>query len=289
MKQRAFTLIELLVVIAIIAILAAILFPVFAQAKSAAKKTQALSNLKQTATGSLMYMNDYDGMYPMGAGTDWFYPMDGGWAWDTQPYIKNLPILRDPSDPLKKTYHQSWFDPAIAVGISFASNGLIKWNGSAMEHVGVMGMLQGSDRNGIPTRQNPNGINWGWFNGPSVVGETNVGRPADTIMFASRYGGNNMYGAADIISNITDWDSTAPQAIPDGTRNGDPYTVTLNGATDVVNKNNRFGAVAAVYADQGIFVFCDGHAKTMNPVRTNPRPQADNNLDVDNMWNAKRP
>ena len=61
---RAFTLIELLVVIAIIAILAAILFPVFAQARAAARQTSCLSNVKQTALGAMMYSQDYDEMYP---------------------------------------------------------------------------------------------------------------------------------------------------------------------------------------------------------------------------------
>ncbi|MDX2066627.1 MAG: prepilin-type N-terminal cleavage/methylation domain-containing protein [Fimbriimonadaceae bacterium] len=61
--KAAFTLIELLVVIAIIAILAAILFPVFAQAKVAAKKTQSLSNVKQIGTGVQMYLSDNDGGY----------------------------------------------------------------------------------------------------------------------------------------------------------------------------------------------------------------------------------
>lgn len=64
-KNRAFTLIELLVVIAIIAILAAILFPVFAQAKEAAKKTQSLSNFKQTGTATLVYLSDNDDTYPL--------------------------------------------------------------------------------------------------------------------------------------------------------------------------------------------------------------------------------
>src|ERR1017187_4305526 len=59
-RRSAFTLIELLVVIAIIAILAAILFPVFAQAKAAAKRTVSLSNLKQAALGTIMYSNDSD-------------------------------------------------------------------------------------------------------------------------------------------------------------------------------------------------------------------------------------
>ena len=62
--KKAFTLIELLVVIAIIAILAAILFPVFAQAKAAAKKTQCLSNMKQIGTALTLYVSDADGGYP---------------------------------------------------------------------------------------------------------------------------------------------------------------------------------------------------------------------------------
>ena len=63
--KKAFTLIELLVVIAIIAILAAILFPVFAQAKVAAKKTSCLSNMKQMGTGTMIYLSDYDDLFPI--------------------------------------------------------------------------------------------------------------------------------------------------------------------------------------------------------------------------------
>src|SRR5258708_2259929 len=71
--KKAFTLIELLVVIAIIAILAAILFPVFAQAKEAAKKTSCLSNQKQVALAAMMYVGDYDDtMCPVGG-------VAGGW------------------------------------------------------------------------------------------------------------------------------------------------------------------------------------------------------------------
>jgi len=68
--KRAFTLIELLVVIAIIAILAAILFPVFAQAKAAAKQTQNLSNMKQLGTAAHLYAGDYDDMIPQDPSTD---------------------------------------------------------------------------------------------------------------------------------------------------------------------------------------------------------------------------
>ncbi|MEP6756569.1 MAG: DUF1559 domain-containing protein, partial [Chthonomonadales bacterium] len=62
--RRGFTLIELLVVIAIIAILAAILFPVFAKAREAARKATCLSNLKQIGLATLMYVQDYDEQFP---------------------------------------------------------------------------------------------------------------------------------------------------------------------------------------------------------------------------------
>ena len=275
MQRKAFTLIELLVVIAIIAILAAILFPVFAQAKAAAKKTQSLSNVKQLSLGCLMYSGDVDDVFPIGSGTNWYYPNDGGWAWDVQPYIKSYPLMLDPTDSKKKTYWQSWFDPKATVPISYAANATIKWNGSDNECVGVMNMLQ-------------NRSYGGWFAGNGVVSQTNVNRVAETIMLASRFSGNNMFGGGDIFSNGTYWDWTAPQAIPDATRNGQPYTVSINGTTDTVNKDNRFGAVAAPYQDNGVFAFTDGHAKALNPKVTNPAMKNLNTDDTQNMWNANR-
>src|SRR3954465_6025769 len=65
MRKRGFTLIELLVVIAIIAILAAILFPVFAQAREKARATSCLSNFKQVGLGTMMYQQDYDGFWAL--------------------------------------------------------------------------------------------------------------------------------------------------------------------------------------------------------------------------------
>lgn len=89
MKKRGFTLIELLVVIAIIAILAAILFPVFAKAREAARKTQCLSNNKQIGLGIGMYTQDYDEMYPS---IDF-----GAYLVLIQPYVKNYDLWRCPS------------------------------------------------------------------------------------------------------------------------------------------------------------------------------------------------
>jgi prepilin-type N-terminal cleavage/methylation domain-containing protein len=93
--KRAFTLIELLVVIAIIAILAAILFPVFAQAKEAAKKTQSLSNVKQLGVGLIMYSGDADdsnALSEYGGGSAGPHIT---WATTTMPYIKNGDQAKD--------------------------------------------------------------------------------------------------------------------------------------------------------------------------------------------------
>ncbi len=95
MKRSAFTLIELLVVIAIIAILAAILFPVFAQAKTAAKKSTSISNLKQIGLAQFMYMNDYEDRFP----TSYFKRFPGDFNFWVQPYMKSLNILLNPGRP----------------------------------------------------------------------------------------------------------------------------------------------------------------------------------------------
>jgi len=97
--RKAFTLIELLVVIAIIAILAAILFPVFAQAKAAAKKTQAVSNAKQVLLGFNMYINDNDGVYnehAQGFSTGTQTAQSLIWNGWLQPYMKNTQLVNDP-------------------------------------------------------------------------------------------------------------------------------------------------------------------------------------------------
>ncbi|MCU0315099.1 MAG: prepilin-type N-terminal cleavage/methylation domain-containing protein [Fimbriimonadaceae bacterium] len=111
MTKRAFTLIELLVVIAIIAILAAILFPVFAQAKASAKNTQDLSNMKQIGTVAQIYSADYDDVFvPTGASDPWNsgnqtpfttpVPPAGnqwnGWGLKLSTYAKNKDIFRSP-------------------------------------------------------------------------------------------------------------------------------------------------------------------------------------------------
>jgi len=100
-KLSGFTLIELLVVIAIIAILAAILFPVFAKVREKARQTSCLSNEKQLGLGFAQYVSDYDQMWPFGS-----YkipalngPVGNGWAGQIYPYIKSSAVYTCPDDP----------------------------------------------------------------------------------------------------------------------------------------------------------------------------------------------
>ena len=109
--RRGFTLIELLVVIAIIAILAAILFPVFARARENARRSSCQSNLKQIGIGLAQYTQDYDEKFP---GADGWYrvpvanPIAGGpvatWDLVIQPYVKSMQILTCPSDSASKVW-----------------------------------------------------------------------------------------------------------------------------------------------------------------------------------------
>jgi prepilin-type N-terminal cleavage/methylation domain-containing protein len=104
--RKAFTLIELLVVIAIIAILAAILFPVFAQAKESAKDTQSLSNAKQVGLSHLMYSADADDLFAPTA-------LSHLNRWDTwqglvQPYMKSWPLMYHPKLPAPSGVRAYW-------------------------------------------------------------------------------------------------------------------------------------------------------------------------------------
>ncbi len=131
--RHAFTLIELLVVIAIIAILAAILFPVFAQAKEAAKKTSCLSNVKQVALGTFMYAGDYEDTAPLVQTLDFNGPIMDQHYWfgcfhvdfstltvtfkpETgllYPYMKSQPIVGCPSTASKLSLDNTylWTSP----------------------------------------------------------------------------------------------------------------------------------------------------------------------------------
>lgn len=174
-QSRAFTLIELLVVIAIIAILAAILFPVFAQAKLAAKKTQSISNLKQMGTATQIYLADSDDLYPLafvnneagaGDGYNWnyFIPVPNanysmpagtpGWKSNgincfifntLQPYMKNNQMFADPVGTklaTTATYAPTGYLYNTYTDLTYTYNGLLNgFSGTAITSVASLSVF----------------------------------------------------------------------------------------------------------------------------------------------------
>lgn len=152
-NHRGFTLIELLVVIAIIAILAAILFPVFAQARDKARQSTCTSNTKQIGLAFMMYINDYDETFPLGFGRAggtgawlWNYyhaapynwrpsvpPSDARypsylvhWSNVIQPYMKNYGLYECPSCPPKRLNIPDYNNPsAPPAKVAYTYNGLL--------------------------------------------------------------------------------------------------------------------------------------------------------------------
>lgn len=124
-RRRAFTLIELLVVIAIIAILAAILFPVFAQAREKARQTACLSNMKQIGLGMMMYVQDYDETFPSQS-TAVPGVIADVWQFPLAPYLTSAPtnwseargnIFACPSNQVLRGLSQTTVDRALLIGL----------------------------------------------------------------------------------------------------------------------------------------------------------------------------
>jgi len=171
MQRKAFTLIELLVVIAIIAILAAILFPVFAQAKLAAKKTQVLSNAKQIGTAQFMYENDFDDMSPsLGV---------GDWTDKLIPYVKNEELFLNPlrndfdSGCLSHLHDAGFVAPTDEPGCRYVGFGY-NWGPIKRRGGGMLG------------RQQPDPARPGNFYIPGIS-MTSIQSPADMFAYTVTY------------------------------------------------------------------------------------------------------
>lgn len=184
-SRGAFTLIELLVVIAIIAILAAILFPVFAQAREKARQTSCTSNLKQVGLALQMYLNDYDETFPWSTSS-----MQSGWTWyqSVDPYIKTGVGLNG------TTLKEFWLCP------SFANNSIPKLPGDPDPPAPAVAphasRSYGANGNLMPTFNNAMGD---WFPGrismlASIESSANVVLATHTQGIRTMTGGDDWNG-----------------------------------------------------------------------------------------------
>ena len=171
-SNRGFTLIELLVVIAIIAILAAILFPVFAQAREKARQTMCLSNSKQIGTGVMMYVQDYDETYPL---SQYFTGGNTGagdqvsWQAAIYPYIKNDRTGAGPGGTL-----QAWGESGVFRCPSFPGNQSSvygvhydifgdQWAPSATRLSATLAQIDAPADKILVAEKGRNDATWGWL------------------------------------------------------------------------------------------------------------------------------
>lgn len=252
LKSRAFTLIELLVVIAIIAILAAILFPVFAQAKEAAKKSACLSNTKQLGLAMMQYVTDNDGYYPagwQGSRAEWWQskPAAGEsykWMDMLLPYIKNTDIFTCPSSG----YGQSGkYIPAEKLSVA-APNGS---ENAESRRWGTYSLNTTYWANAEPNGRDAGSSPVSDAGQNKWVSESSLAESAGTILALD---GNGSYQVA--------WADIGGQPVP--TTNRTP--ILLGVATDRFRDGHPAeGAVVFRHAGNANIIWCDGHAKSGNP------------------------
>jgi prepilin-type N-terminal cleavage/methylation domain-containing protein/prepilin-type processing-associated H-X9-DG protein len=240
-KAGAFTLIELLVVIAIIAILAAILFPVFAQAKLMAKKTAGLSNMKQIILASQMYLTDFDDSYhlirkiePTGDPLNWA----NGSEEMLHPYMKNMGIHADPGDGVVRDDCNQPFGHQIS----------FSWSHYRSDDIRVHGLHGYNHPTWLPHQMRPS-LNAGA-----------VGAPAQTINLYPLWTTASYSNGYAYYRWYTDQLGTELSGIP-----------TYPKALSFTWCSARPGAARmsiGAYADTTNWGFADGHVKSMNRKQT---------------------
>jgi len=281
--SKAFTLIELLVVIAIIAILAAILFPVFAQAKQAAKKTVAVSDMKQGMLAAMMYTNDNDDSYMLSDsgsinGAGWGYgPPDTVPFQVMSPYTKNTQFVIDPMDP--------WQSETQRINDQCQYMGCTAATATAEQKAYALGVRSNMGYNFAffspwIYRYTPSGF----YIGSASVGASLVTSPAHTLMFGTSIwnrtpggtptqGGNwvvqtpcwndskgallppmnayqNYMGAGQAYSYGVGWDSN-------------PLSWIVYGGLWPFYAQTTSTALTGAQNGQVVIGFADGHVKTM--------------------------
>ena len=260
-QRKAFTLIELLVVIAIIAILAAILFPVFAQAKAAAKATACLSNTKQMGLGIYQYTIDSDDTYTGG----WFgglwgtqdlnkFP-NGRYTWldAVQPYIKSTALFSCPSTAVPKN------DPRLSGPYVTRDKVQSTLNRDDTEHWGDYGLnctyWDGADQVTGPSSDNGSG---------ATMTTTSVEDVAGTVLIAD---GNGSFQIAWARVGNGPFDPTAnsdTEGQPTKLVAGDAGQGTMSwGNTRTFNREEG-GMVFRHPGMRANVAFTDGHSKSVN-------------------------
>jgi len=249
-SQRGFTLIELLVVIAIIAILAAILFPVFAKAREKARQTACLSNMKQLAMATKMYDSDWDECYPLygyGSSTNVFFalgpdPCDHvtwktSWRWPSivQPYVRNAGLFACPTWSANRTCRANFPLPRTKWSYDIVRGGVVHMTSTPQGGTGIGSITCGQCPRRCPSAGNRVILDGGW----EEQKVSTAAAPANLIMLIEYKRGSGFGSPKSCWSDCSD---------AGGLHAYQRYYQDPN--TQVHNDGNNFA-------------FADGHAKWM--------------------------
>ena len=255
MKKQGFTLIELLVVIAIIAILAAILFPVFAQARLKAEQTACLTHQKQLGQAVMMYLPDYDQVFPpSGEGTG---PIPN-WAERIYPYVRSLEVFTCPTQGISYDIVRRWYN----LGRTQAE--------AIYQRYGVRNF-------------SANAYVLAWINppyqraGPGVVRpEAAIEEHARTIVF------NECVGVGTVLHRDRNG-VLVPNNMHWWWAISDECWVCAENARDP-DLDENFWISLLIHYGGANYTFADGHAKWLRPEQTYMPRRCQGNTPIGNMW-----
>ena len=272
-RKRGFTLIELLVVIAIIAILAAILFPVFQKVRENARAASCESNMKQLGLAVIQYIQDSDERYPIGSAS---FNQSPNWATEILPYVKTLAVYTCPDDSLNG-YTPSY----VGAPISYGANGFEYYTGHSPNDHRFQGLFTWYDLNAAGA---------GSFESEQPRLDAQIQYPSDTIMIAEKHNG-------DIASSNPQYGQ--PSGVPDVAASswfnlftnyyGGEDTPNFGNSTTTPYPDGVNGAVSAAHNGRANFLFADGHVKSLIPTSTvNNSYAIYSTTDAGNLWDALR-
>ncbi|MEO7720068.1 MAG: DUF1559 domain-containing protein [Capsulimonas sp.] len=276
LKSRGFTLIELLVVIAIIAILAAILFPVFAKAREKARQTSCTSNMRQVGLGILQYVQDNDEAFPGGVNA-----LGRGWAGEIYPYVKSTGVYKCPDDSTAPQANMVQTTlPEVDSPISYGLNGNLtsrnRWIGpqvttlaglnapantvSLFEINGItapLGVANVVDVRSVVACGPDGGGDGGWDGGGAALNQNGVGTQKNGV---SQYFPQGAHYATGILGNPA--------------RTGGANTYDGSPTVSAI-KTGR-------HTDATNFMMADGHVKWIRGTAISTGPNASTSTDAQN-------